>query len=234
MNLNERAYDYLKAMILNGQLSPGVLYSETKLAEGIGISRTPMREAIVRLSQEGFLDIQQSKGFYLHTLTSADLKDMFQMRLALEGYALIELARHAHEAEAAERIAALEQNLARQFTLVSEKADANLLVQTDREFHMTMVAYMHNRTLESLYQNQVYRIQAFARRSFESAGRMEQTVEEHAVIVKALKSEDPVAAYRAASAHLDNLVHLMGPMIEREEAADTPLRRQIQFRNKLW
>lgn len=231
MNLNEHAYDYLKTMILTGKLSTGVLYSETKLAERIGISRTPMREAIVRLSQEGLLDIQQSKGFCLHILTAEDLKDMFQMRLALEGYALIQLAKHAQEQEAAERIDALERNLNRQLELVAAQSDADLLVQTDRDFHMIMIAYMHNRTLETLYQNQIYRIQSFARRSFDREGRIQQTVEEHVRIVEALKNRDPVATYRAASEHLDNLVILMNQMIEEDDLADNPLQRQLQFRN---
>lgn len=228
MNLNEQAYDYLKTLILTGGLSAGVLYSETKLAEQIGISRTPLREALVRLSQEGLLDIQHSRGFYLHVLTADDLKDMFQMRLALEGHALIQLAKHAQEPEAAACIEALARNLRQQQELVAAGAQPDLLVKTDRDFHMTMIAYMHNRTLEQLYQNQVYRIQSFARRSFEREGRIEETLAEHSRIVEALQRRDPVATYRAAAEHLDHLVLLMSEMID---PGNSPLQKQLLFRS---
>lgn len=231
MNLNEQAYDYLKSMILSGKLSPGVLYSETKIASEIGISRTPMREAIVRLSQEGLLDIQHSKGFFLHILTADDLRDMFQMRLALEGYALIQLAKNASEPEACDRIAQLERNLEEQYALIGSERDLNKLVQKDREFHTIMISYMHNHTLETLYQNQVYRIQSFARRSFDNEGRIGQTVEEHARIVDALRRRDPAAAYRAASDHLDNLVSLMSVMIADDGLSSSPFSRQQKFRS---
>ena len=231
MSLNEQAYDYLKSMILGGKLSPGVLYSETKLASEIGISRTPMREAIVRLSQEGLLDIQQSKGFFLHSLTADDLRDMFQMRLALEGYALIQRAKNAAEPEACERIELLRRNLEEQHAIVAAERDLDELVRKDREFHTIMISYMHNRTLESLYQNQVYRIQSFARRSFDSESRVGQTIEEHERIVEALRRRDPVAAYRAASDHLDNLVSLMSVMIADDSRSSSPFSRQLQFRS---
>ena len=232
MNLNEQAYDYLKSLILSGELSPGILYSETKFADQVGISRTPMREAIVRLSHEGLLDIQQSRGFYLHILTVGDLKDMFQMRLALEGYALIHLAKNTEDEEARERIALLETNLNQQHKLVADQADLDLLVKKDRDFHMIMISYMHNHTLESLYRNQVYRIQSFARRSFENKERIHQTLAEHAAIVEALRRNDPVDAYRAASVHLDNLVSLMENMISQDESVPSSLKRQLSFLRK--
>ena len=84
--LNEQAYRHLQHMILTDQLSYQEIYSETKLSKELGISRTPFRDAIHRLAQEGYIDIIPSKGFTLHQLTKQDVDETFQIRSALECY----------------------------------------------------------------------------------------------------------------------------------------------------
>ena len=66
--LQEKAYAYLKKQIIEGKLEPNVVYSETKIAAGIGVSRTPMKDALVRLQQDKYVDILPSRGFCLHVL----------------------------------------------------------------------------------------------------------------------------------------------------------------------
>ena len=85
--LNEQAYRHLQHMILTDQLSYQEIYSETKLSKELGISRTPFRDAIHRLAQEGYIDIIPSKGFTLHQLTKQDVDETFQMLLYLPDYA---------------------------------------------------------------------------------------------------------------------------------------------------
>ncbi len=82
--LQQYAYNYLKNRILTDDISEHEIYSETKLVQDIGISRTPMRDAIQRLSQEGLIDILPSKGFSLHKLTPSDIIEIFQIRSAVE------------------------------------------------------------------------------------------------------------------------------------------------------
>lgn len=72
--LQIQAYDYLKEMILSGRLDPDVLYSETRMSAEIGISRTPMREAIQCLSQDGYITVVPSKGFMLRKLNEQDME----------------------------------------------------------------------------------------------------------------------------------------------------------------
>lgn len=81
--LNEQAYEHLSTMIIENQLSYQKIYSETKLSKEIGISRTPFRDAVHRLAQEGYIDIIPSKGFRLHQLSEQDVMDTFQIRSAL-------------------------------------------------------------------------------------------------------------------------------------------------------
>ena len=89
--LNEQAYQHLQSLIMTGQLSYNQVYSETKLAKELGISRTPFRDAVHRLAQEGYIDIIPSKGFMLHQLTKKDVVETFQIRSALESYCTLQL-----------------------------------------------------------------------------------------------------------------------------------------------
>ena len=95
--LNEQAYDHLQKLITDGQLSYHEIYSETKLAKELGISRTPFRDAIHRLAQEGYIDIIPSKGFRLHQITERDVIETFQIRTALETYCTMQIARDVKE-----------------------------------------------------------------------------------------------------------------------------------------
>ena len=79
------AYEHLKDMILNDTFDYGVVYSETKLSKEIGVSRTPLRDAIQRLVQEKYIDIIPSKGFQLHQMDEKDIIETYQFRSALEG-----------------------------------------------------------------------------------------------------------------------------------------------------
>ena len=91
--LNEQAYKHLQKLILENQLSYHEIYSETKLSKEIGISRTPFRDAIHRLAQEGYIDIIPNKGFMLHQLTKQDVNETFQVRSALESYCTFQICK---------------------------------------------------------------------------------------------------------------------------------------------
>ena len=84
-SLQQQAYEHLKDLIYQDFFSYDQIYSETRVAKEMGISRTPMRDAIHRLSQEHFLDIIPSKGFCLHQMNRQDIQETFQVRSAIEG-----------------------------------------------------------------------------------------------------------------------------------------------------
>lgn len=90
--LQLQAYDTIKNSILSGTLEPNRLYSETKLSAQIGISRTPMREALQCLSQDGYITIIPSKGFMIRQLNEKDMKDSIEIRCAIEGFCTNQIA----------------------------------------------------------------------------------------------------------------------------------------------
>ena len=87
--LNEQAYNYLQKLIMENHFSYQEVYSETKLSKELGISRTPLRDAVHRLAQEGYIDIIPSKGFMLHQMNRKDVNETFQVRSALETYCTV-------------------------------------------------------------------------------------------------------------------------------------------------
>ena len=91
--LNEQAYQHLQGLIMEGQFAYNQIYSETKLSKELGISRTPFRDAVHRLTQEGYIDIIPSKGFMLHKLTRQDIDETFQVRSALECYCTLQITK---------------------------------------------------------------------------------------------------------------------------------------------
>ena len=90
--MQEKAYTHIKEQILSGALREEQIYSETKIAAMIGISRTPVKDALVRLSQERLVDILPSRGFRLHRMSEADIWDTYQVRTAVEGFCVVHLA----------------------------------------------------------------------------------------------------------------------------------------------
>ena len=91
--LNEQAYNYLQKLIMENHFSYQEVYSETKLSKELGISRTPLRDAVHRLAQEGYIDIIPSKGFMLHQMNRKDVNETFQVRSALETYCTVQISK---------------------------------------------------------------------------------------------------------------------------------------------
>lgn len=123
--LQIQAYNYLKEMILSGRLDPEVLYSETRMSAEIGISRTPMREAIQCLSQDGYITVVPSKGFTLRKLNEEDMEESIQIRCAIEGFCIHKAAAEAGTRKGQKLLSAMEKLLDKQEkTLLSKMAPA--------------------------------------------------------------------------------------------------------------
>ena len=112
--LQIQAYDYLKEMILSGRLDPDVLYSETRMSAEIGISRTPMREAIQCLSQDGYITVVPSKGFMLRKLNEQDMEESIQIRCAIEGFCIHMAASQTNTKKGQKLLVTLERLLDKQ------------------------------------------------------------------------------------------------------------------------
>lgn len=200
--LNEQAYDYLKGLIADSKLSYQEIYSETRLAKEIGISRTPLRDAIQRLAQEGYIDIIPSKGFRIHQLTKKDVADTFQIRSAIESYCTLVIAREAETRKAKKLFRELEFILGEMNEIMNTDRDISEFSVNDFLFHKKIVEYVDNEHFISVFETYIYRMKKLAELSLAHKGRMEDTCIEHANILEGMKKGDTENIYITTLEHM--------------------------------
>lgn len=201
--LQFQAYEAIKERILRGQLIPGTIYSETRLASELGISRTPMRDAIQRLCQEKYLDILPNKGFSLHQMTLEDAEQTIQMRCSVEGYCCWLLAGDPSPAAARVRrqLAAL---LEKQQKVLDTTGSIPAFLELDTRFHVTLVKFSGNSDFQQLFESYMHRFSQLAAHSLEHPGRMADALAEHRAMVEAIDAGDQAGAYRATLFHMEH------------------------------
>lgn len=213
-SLNIKAYDHLRSMIFSGELEFRRVYSETKLAAQLSISRTPIRDALNRLAQERYIDILPNRGFILHTPTQADIIEAYHVRMMIEGYCGEIVARHYPDAPARAVISRMEDALDQQHRLLEEDGAYNLsqFWQDDLCFHSALLAYVNISSLGPQYERHMH---IFTPRHLiddtdarqlqpRALERHLSTLKEHAAITEALKSRSPDNVLGAIRAHLDS------------------------------
>lgn len=200
--LQEQAYNTLKEMILSGELAPETLYSETKLAAQIGISRTPMREALQCLAQDGYITVIPSKGFSIRQLSPQDMRETIQVRCALEGFAVQLIASEIESKKGEAFLKKMEKLLAKQEKSISAKDFPKSFMEYDHEFHLLMIHYTENSEITHLFQRLMYLIHLTSAAALSVPGRAQATLDEHHQIYQFLKNGDGDGAYRITIAHL--------------------------------
>ena len=204
--LNEQAYDHLQKLITDGQLSYHEIYSETKLAKELGISRTPFRDAIHRLAQEGYIDIIPSKGFRLHQITERDVIETFQIRTALETYCTMQIARDVKEKNNANLrhfFKELDWLMENMKEVMENDQGIDEFCEYDFRFHRKIIDYLENEQFSAVFASFLYRMKRLAKLSLQHEGRMAQTVEEHRAILDAMKNGDTEHIYEITMVHMD-------------------------------
>jgi DNA-binding GntR family transcriptional regulator len=214
---SDQVYEHLLLMIWRGELSPGCWLREAELAAQLGISRTPVREALRRLATCGLVDTKPHSGMRLRRLTRDDVKHVFQMRLALEGWAIklacprLTAADLAHLESLAPRLnekesddfAARCMHFGRELhTLAAERSGNPILCREIQRLHDLTHLASALRTPEDL-----------------TAFRM-KGMQEHLRILAALKARDPQASRQAMRDHLRSVRASLLKAILAEEKAN--------------
>lgn len=201
--LNEQAFLHLKNMIINNELSYQEIYSETKLSKELGISRTPFRDAIHRLAQEGYIDIIPSKGFCIHKLTKQDVDETFQVRSALECYCTFQIAKEARTRKAKRLFKELDWIMEELTEILNTTQSIEEFCEYDFQFHNKIIDYLENEQFSSVFASFMYRMRKLAKLSLAHKGRMQDTYDEHMAILKAMKEGDTVHVYEITLKHMD-------------------------------
>ena len=196
VSLADCVFERLENDILGGKYAYGEVLTEARLCEEMGVSRTPIREAIRRLEQENILR-ESGKGMVVQGITQDDIKDILEIRARIEGIA----ARRAAEHMTQEQKQALKQAVDLQEFFVS-RADAEHIQWQDHEFHEMVYAGCGSVTLQSTLVPLHRKAQKFRRASVEKVARAQESVAEHRRICNAILAGDGKAAEMAMNDHI--------------------------------
>ncbi|MDN5292923.1 MAG: hypothetical protein PWQ91_490 [Eubacteriales bacterium] len=197
--LREIVFETLREAIISGRLKPGERLMEVQLAEEMGVSRTPVREAIRKLELEGFVVMVPRKGAYVADISLKDIADVFEVRAALEGLAAALAAERITEEEL-EQLERLLVQLAEKI----EKNDLTGLIEIDTQFHEVLYRACRNAKLVQILGNLREQIQRFRATSLASPGRMKFALDEHKKIVEAVAERNVELARALAQEHIEN------------------------------
>lgn len=201
-SLQYQAYHTIKEQILSKSLDSEVLYSETRMAKELGISRTPLREALQYLSQEGYITIIPSRGFMIRRLDKETMRESIQVRCAIEGFCVHIAAGCEDKKRINILLKDMEESLARQKAALSAKNFPESFTEEDHQFHMLLVHFAENSEFNHLFQRLLYTIHLTTANALTVSGRAQATYEEHLSFYQHLKKGDSLQAYNVLITHL--------------------------------
>lgn len=201
----DRAYATVKEMAIGFELLPNSRINEADLATELGLSRTPLREALLRLASEGLVRFVPGQGFYSRSLDPRQVFDLYEVRATLETKA-VELAVHRASGE---EIAELRQFL-RETGPEAQGRSIEELVALDERFHETIANFARNAELQSLLRNLNERIRFFRWINMNNESRP-ITQGEHAAILDAIEARDVARATQLVHEHVS---HRMDQILE--------------------
>jgi DNA-binding GntR family transcriptional regulator len=198
VSVREKTYEYLKAGIFSGRFRPGERLAEEHLAEELGVSRTPVREALHKLEQDGLIEPMESRGFCIPSDSPEEIEDLFELRTVLEGYTLKIICERITD----EQIAMLEG--------IIEKADDALrrkrideVFQWNTLFHDILHGMVADkRRFHSLIVNMRKYVLRYRKDTLQYLGAANRAGEGHRQILLALKLKDPELCDRVMRNHI--------------------------------
>jgi DNA-binding GntR family transcriptional regulator len=195
--LTERVYIAIRNAIINRNIAPGTKLTVDTLSRELNVSRTPVKEALVRLEREGLVETIPHKGAFVARLTLEDIEEIYDLREVLEGLS----ARKAAEVIDDDSIRKLYKILEESRTYV----DGNKYKEysdLDEEFHRIIRLQSKSRRLSRVLDNIEGQIRILMTTSVSLPGRITQSFEEHKKILSALERRDPTLAESYARAHI--------------------------------
>jgi GntR family transcriptional regulator, rspAB operon transcriptional repressor len=198
--LKNQAYTEIKALLLEGIYKPGEFLSERQLAERLGMSSTPVRAALERLTFETFVNVYPRQGILVRDLSLQEIKDHYEIRIALETFVVSQIAGRLTD----DQIAALESILEEQRQQL-DSGSARHYMQFDAAFHLKLCEILGNREIVRMMLHQRDKLYRIVLQLLERGLRnMRSSYEEHVGILEALKLGDGQLAAERMRMHFEN------------------------------
>lgn len=195
-NISHDLVDYFKQQILNGELNPGDRIVETKVAKSLGISQTPVREAVHRLSGERIVTLVPNKGPVVNDLQKSDIFEIYSLRAMIEGLAI----RLASQIASDEAIAELERFYESMKQKLADDS-VEMLVKDSLVIHQTIIKLSHHSRLIDMYESISFQI-SLVNRILGRESTKQKEVEQHLELIEAMKQRDPDQAEKVMRKHI--------------------------------
>lgn len=196
VSIAEAVFNTIEQDILDGKIPNGEILTELKLCELLSVSRTPVREALKRLKQEGMIE-ESGKGAIVVGITPKDIDDIYNIRLRLEGLAAAMCCENA----TTEMIEELRETVELQEFYIS-KGNYENLRNLDSEFHRKIYEHCGSRTISNILIDLHRKVQRFRLTSLQNAKRADDVIEEHRAILEAIASKNKYLAEKLSTEHV--------------------------------
>jgi DNA-binding GntR family transcriptional regulator len=197
LTLWQRVYEHLRTAILEGRLEPGAELTEVALAEQLGVSRGPLREAIGRLAAEGLVTVSPRRGAVVRSLSKEEFLELYQVREALERMA-VQLAVPRLTDEQFDGLTALNEEMASHAT----GNEVEAFFEDNLSFHARLLEASGNEKLQELYRQLLDQLGRYRLRSLMLRGNLQRSVSEHKAILRAAKRGDAERAAQLMAEHI--------------------------------
>lgn len=200
-SLGGKVFQQLKNSILAGEFENGAELREIALAKKLGVSRTPVREALRQLEQEGLVEIYPNRGAYVKGITYKDVEDIFRIRARLEGLC----AEMAVSSITQEQLDKLDEIILLS-KFYEEKKDMEHLLNMDSQFHEVLFESCGSKMLEHQLKDYHQYVQKARLRSLKRQERAKKSTHEHEEILQAIKEKNAQKADELATRHILNAI----------------------------
>lgn len=196
----DEVYEQLKHDVADFKLVPGDRFTENEIGERLGVSRTPVRQALFRLQQEGYVEVLFRSGWRVLPFDFDQFEQLYDLRMVLETTAAHRLCTDGQRVDAA----LLEQLAAIWLVPAAERsADMHQIAQWDEEFHCQLVAAAGNAEMARVHRDVTDRIRIIRRLDFTKPARIDTTYEEHGKILRAIQRKRGDQAALLLRAHIE-------------------------------
>ena len=208
-NLREQVRRALEAAMVAGELEPGALYSAPALGERFGVSATPVREAMLELSKDGFVVAERNRGFRVLEVSERDLDEISKIRLLLEVPSTIEVGM-VIEPDRLDRLS----EIADEISTAASQGELIPYLDLDRRFHVELISRLENQRLTDLVDRLRRQTRLFGLDHLVASGSLDNSAQEHHDLLAAMRERDAGATEQIITSHIK---HTRGLWVGREE-----------------
>lgn len=215
-DLAEQTYEVLRENILRRQMKPGEKILVDEVARTLGISRTPVMDALKRLASDGLVEIVPRRGTFVTQLTTRDVAELFDIRCMIELYAADHILKDgrvdAFLEDIQEPVHAMQEAMTN-----GDYSDYEAFIAADREMHLRLVRHCQNQRLLQMYRDMNVHIQVARTHYLALVQNAQQAHQEHLQIIKAFQDRDRLEVNRALYNHITHVKERILELLDEHE-----------------